>query len=239
MAIGIRSRAIARWFTPIIALLVVFQLAACGDKEPEQRKAFIDYLENTVMRSGQNLPSLSEDQKQKLGNYASDYDIILTFSRQFKQLTENSLIPAVNEIGQIRVPQDYVLQRGALQQSVGALNLLGAQIQGVKSKADTAMAALKQPSDLQVVYARVYAKVVTTPANILIPVVPAFGSFIQDIISVSDFLSQPGSQASFADGGVQFTTEQQAMQYNAMMSNLVQKQQAFLAAQKAAQGDYQ
>jgi len=63
MAVGIRSRAFGRWLAPFVALLVVFQLTACGDKEPEQRKAFIDYLQNTVMRSGQNLPSLSEDQK--------------------------------------------------------------------------------------------------------------------------------------------------------------------------------
>src|SRR5476651_676554 len=157
MAVGIRSNAIVRWLAPFVALLVVFQLTACGDKEPEQRKAFIDYLQNTVMRSGQNLPSLSEDQKQKFGNYANDYGIILSYSRQMKQAVEGSLVPAVSAIGQIRTAQDYLSQRSALQQSVSALNLLSAQIRDSKNKADTAMAALKQPDDLKAVYAQVYS----------------------------------------------------------------------------------
>lgn len=56
MAVGIQSRGFARWLLSVLALLVVMQLTACGDKEPEQRKAFIDYLQNTVMRSGRTSP---------------------------------------------------------------------------------------------------------------------------------------------------------------------------------------
>lgn len=79
MAVGIKSRVFARWLAPVLALLVVMQLTACGDKEPEQRKAFIDYIQNTVMRSGAKIPTLSEDQKQKFGNYAGDYAILVGF----------------------------------------------------------------------------------------------------------------------------------------------------------------
>lgn len=68
-----------RWLAPLLAFLVMFLVTACGDKEPEQRKAFIDYLQNTVMRSGMKLPTLSEDQKQKFGPYVSDYAILVTF----------------------------------------------------------------------------------------------------------------------------------------------------------------
>lgn len=68
-----------RWLAPLLAFLVMFLVTACGDKELEQRKAFIDYLQNTVMRSGMKLPTLSEDQKQKFGPYVSDYAILVTF----------------------------------------------------------------------------------------------------------------------------------------------------------------
>ena len=236
MAVGIRSGAFSRWLAPFIALLVVFQLTACGDKEPEQRKAFIDYLQNTVMRSGQNLPSLSEDQKQRFGNYANDYGIILSFSRQMKGAVDGSFVPVVNAIGQVRTPQDYITQRGALQQAASTLSLLNAQLRD--SKADTAMAALKQPDDLKAVYSQVYSTVVTQPANALTPLVPALQSFTQDIVSVGDYLQQQGTQVAFANGGVQFPTQQQATQYNTMMSNLVGKQQTLLQAQKVAQGDF-
>lgn len=236
MAVEILSRGFTRWLAPVLALLVVMQLTACGDKEPEQRKAFIDYLQNTVMRSGAHIPTLSEDQKQKFGNYAGDYAILVGFSQQLSRSVEASLTPALDQINQIRTAQDYMSKRNNLQQSVGALNLLGQQIQTAKSQADTAHATLKQPDDLKAIYNQVYNKVVTAPANALMPAIPVTASFIQDLVQVGDYLQAQGNQVSFNNGGVQFRTQQQAVQYNTMMSNLIAKQQNFLNAQQTVQG---
>ncbi|CAI1170490.1 Protein of uncharacterised function (DUF3053) [Serratia liquefaciens] len=232
MAVGIKSRVFARWLAPVLALLVVMQLTACGDKEPEQRKAFIDYIQNTVMRSGAKIPTLSEDQKQKFGNYAGDYAILVGFSQQLSKSLDASLTPALDQINQIRTAQDYMSKRDTLQQSVGALNLLGQQIQSAKSQADTARKALKQPDDLKAVYNQAYDKIVTGPANALMPVIPTTASFVQDLVQVGDFLRAQGNQVAFNNNGVQFRTSQQATQYNTMMSNLVAKQQDLLNAQK-------
>lgn len=232
MAVGIKSRVFARWLAPVLALLVVMQLTACGDKEPEQRKAFIDYIQNTVMRSGAKIPTLSEDQKQKFGNYAGDYAILVGFSQQLSKSLDASLTPALDQINQIRTAQDYMSKRDTLQQSVGALNLLGQQIQSAKSQADTARTALKQPDDLKAVYNQAYDKIVTGPANALMPVIPTTASFVQDLVQVGDFLRAQGNQVAFNNNGVQFRTSQQATQYNTMMSNLVVKQQDLLNAQK-------
>lgn len=232
MAVGIKSRVFARWLAPVLALLVVMQLTACGDKEPEQRKAFIDYIQNTVMRSGAKIPTLSEDQKQKFGNYAGDYAILVGFSQQLSKSLDASLTPALDQINQIRTAQDYMSKRDTLQQSVGALNLLGQKIQSAKSQADTARTALKQPDDLKAVYNQAYDKIVTGPANALMPVIPTTASFVQDLVQVGDFLRAQGNQVAFNNNGVQFRTSQQATQYNTMMSNLVAKQQDLLNAQK-------
>ncbi|CAI1189578.1 DUF3053 domain-containing protein [Serratia liquefaciens] len=232
MAVGIKSRVFARWLAPVLALLVVMQLTACGDKEPEQRKAFIDYIQNTVMRSGAKIPTLSEDQKQKFGNYAGDYAILVGFSQQLSKSLDASLTPALDQINQIRTAQDYMSKRDTLQQSVGALNLLGQQIQSAKSQADTARTTLKQPDDLKAVYNQAYDKIVTGPANALMPVIPTTASFVQDLVQVGDFLRAQGNQVAFNNNGVQFRTSQQATQYNTMMSNLVAKQQDLLNAQK-------
>lgn len=232
MAVGIKSRVFARWLAPVLALLVVMQLTACGDKEPEQRKAFIDYIQNTVMRSGAKIPTLSEDQKQKFGNYAGDYAILVGFSQQLSKSLDASLTPALDQINQIRTAQDYMSKRDTLQQSVGALNLLGQQIQSAKLQADTARTALKQPDDLKAVYNQAYDKIVTGPANALMPVIPTTASFVQDLVQVGDFLRAQGNQVAFNNNGVQFRTSQQATQYNTMMSNLVAKQQDLLNAQK-------
>ncbi|MDW9426346.1 DUF3053 family protein, partial [Yersinia enterocolitica] len=190
MTFALNTARYSRWLAPLLALLVVFQLTACGDKEPEQRKAFIDYLQNTVMRSGMKLPTLSEDQKQKFGPYVSDYAILVTFSQQLSKSVDASLTPAIAQINEIRVAQDYLNKRDALQQSAGALNLLVQQIRTAKTQADSAVAALKQPDDLKVVFNKVFDNVVTQPTNVLIPAVPVVSAFVQDLAQVGDFLQQ-------------------------------------------------
>ncbi|HDM8437292.1 DUF3053 domain-containing protein [Yersinia enterocolitica] len=233
MTFALNTTRYSRWLAPLLALLMVFQLTACGDKEPEQRKAFIDYLQNTVMRSGMKLPTLSEDQKQKFGPYVSDYAILVTFSQQLSKSVDASLSPAIAQINEIRMAQDYLNKRDALQQSAGALNLLVQQIRTAKTQADAAVAALKQPDDLKVVFNKAFDSIVTQPTNVLIPAVPVVSAFVQDLAQVGDFLQQQGTQVTFNNGGVQFQTAQQVAQYNAMMANLVAKYPAMMAAQKS------
>lgn len=50
------GKSCSRWFAPVVALLMVFSLSGCFDKEGDQRKAFVDFLQNTAMRSGERLP---------------------------------------------------------------------------------------------------------------------------------------------------------------------------------------
>ncbi|WON76994.1 DUF3053 domain-containing protein [Serratia sp. UGAL515B_01] len=232
MAFEIRNRVFTRWLAPVLALLVVMQLTACGDKEPEQRKAFVDYLQNTVMRSGVHIPTLSEDQKQKFGTYTGDYAILVGFSQQLSKSVEASLTHALEQINEIHTARDYMTKRDSLQQSIEGLNLLGQQIQLAKSQADNSRAALKQPGDLKAVYSKAYDKIVTAPTNALMPAIPTTADFVQELVQVGDFLKAQGNQVSFNNGGVQFRTQQQATQYNTMMSSLVAKQQNLLNAQK-------
>ncbi len=79
------------------------------------------------------------------------------------------------------------------------------------------------------------AKIVTAPANALMPAIPTTASFVQDLVQVGDFLQSQGNQVSFNNNGVQFRTAQQVAQYNTMMSNLVAKQQNLMNAQKTIQ----
>lgn len=238
MAEGIGNGKWARWLAPVWVVMVVMQLAACGDSEGDQRKAFMEYLQNTVMRSGQNLPTLSEDQKQKFGNYANDYQVLLTFSHQVKQDVSNSLAPVINTLGDIRVPQDYVQQHDALAQELGALNMLGQRVQSAQAQADTAHAAMKHPEDLKAIYNQAYDSIVTRPANGLTPVIPALAGFAQEVVQVGDYLIQQGNQATFNGSQVQFPTQQQVTQYNTMMSGLATKQQVLQRAQNALNGQY-
>ena len=111
------GKSCSRWFAPVLALLMVVGLSGCFDKEGDQRKAFIDFLQNTAMRSGERLPTLT-----------ADYAILYGYSQQVNQAMDSGLRPVVDSVNAIRVPQDYVTQREPLRQANGALGVLGQQL---------------------------------------------------------------------------------------------------------------
>lgn len=147
----------ARWLLPVLALGMVFQLAACGDSEADQRKAFMTVLQSVPSQSGSVPPALSDDQKKRLGPFANDYAILTTFSQQLQQSMAVSLKPLLEHVSQIRVPQDYLTQRDGVRSAVGAINLLGQQVQAAKTQADSAHRNLSQPQEVQVLYERLLA----------------------------------------------------------------------------------
>lgn len=220
----------SRWFAPLAALLMVVGLSGCFDKEGDQRKAFIDFLQNTAMRSSERLPALTADQKKQFGPFVSDYAILYGYSQQVNQAMDSGLRPVVDSVNAIRVPEDYMKQREPLRQANGSLGVLSQQLQNAKMQADAAHSALKQSDDLKPVFDQIFSKVVTSPANALQPLIPAAQIFTQQLVQVGDFISQQGTQVSFVANGIQFPTSQQASQYNTLIGPLAAQHQAFTQA---------
>lgn len=223
----------SRWLLPVLTLCTALQLVACGDSEEDQRKAFITVLKNVPAQPGSALPVLSEDQKKTLGPHVNDYAILTTYSAQLRQGAAASLAPLLEEISHLRVPQDYLTQRDALRRSASALNLLGEQVQTVKTQAETARKALKQNEELQVLYNRVYSQVVMQPAKALESVVPVATMFAQQLVQVGDYLQAQGNQVSFNGNRVQFDTAQQVASYNALVAPLTVQYQSLISGLQA------
>ena len=221
------GKSCSRWFAPLAALLMVVSLSGCFDKEGDQRKAFIDFLQNTVMRSGERLPTLTADQKKQFGPFVSDYAILYGYSQQVNQAMDSGLRPVVDSVNAIRVPQDYVTQSGPLREMNGSLGVLAQQLQNAKLQADAAHSALKQSDDLKPVFDQAFTKVVTTPADALQPLIPAAQTFTQQLVMVGDYIAQQGTQVSFVANGIQFPTSQQASEYNKLIAPLPAQHQAF------------
>ena len=228
------GKSCSRWFAPIAALLMVVSLSGCFDKEGDQRKAFIDFLQNTVMRSGERLPTLTADQKKQFGPFVSDYAILYGYSQQLNQAMDAGIRPVVESVNAIRVPQDYMTQRDALRQANGSLNVLSQQLQNAKMQADSSRSALKQNEELKPVYDKAWDKVVTAPANAMQPLIPAAQTFTQQLEQVGDFIAQQGTQVSFVANGIQFPTSEQASQYNALIGPLAEQHRAFTQAYTTA-----
>ena len=209
------GKSCSRWFAPLAALLMVVSLSGCFDKEGDQRKAFIDFLQNTVMRSGERLPTLTADQKKQFGPFVSDYAILYGYSQQVNQAMDSGLRPVVDSVN------------GPLREMNGSLGVLAQQLQNAKLQADAAHSALKQTDDLKPVFDQAFTKVVTTPADALQPLIPAAQTFTQQLVMVGDYIAQQGTQVSFVANGIQFPTSQQASEYNKLIAPLPAQHQAF------------
>lgn len=220
----------SRWFAPLVALLMVVSLTGCFDKEGEQRKAFSDFLQNTAMRSGERLPTLTSDQKKQFGPFVSDYAILYGFSQQMNQAIEQGINPIIDTVNSIRTPQDYLTQRDTLRQEDGALNVLRQQIQSAKMQADNAYSTLKQSDELKTAYDNVFKKVVTTPSNIMDALIPAAQNLTGQLVQVGDFIAQQNDQVGFESNGIQFPKAQQATEYNNLIAPIASQHQAFMQA---------
>ncbi len=229
------SRLWRRVLMPLIAFGLLFQLSACGDNDAEQRKAFTDFLQNTAMRSGENLPSLSEDQKQKFGHYVSDYAILYGFSQQFNHVVESGIKPVTDELSAIHSAQDYLTHRDTLRQASEGLSVLAQQLQTAHSQADSSKAGLKQPEELKTVYDNIYNQVVTQPANATAVLLPGLQALSQSAVQTGDFLQQQGTRVTFNGAAVQFPTQDQVTQYNNLMNSLRDNAAVLSQAQRAIQ----
>ena len=153
-----------------IAAVFVFALtvSACGDPEPEQRKAFIEFLQKMVDRQGVHVMNTLPADEKTFGDYTKHYAVIIDFNQHMKAISEksaNKMIQMGLDQTKQRTIEQMVSHRAdivAASQQVGEMRTAIAQ---ELAAAQTARAALKQPDDLKKVYDAAFDKLVVKPAQ--------------------------------------------------------------------------
>ena len=65
----------------VLVLLAALGLGACGDDEPKQRTAFIQFLQERIVgKPGVHVPKLTAEQTAAFGDYAKHYAVIADFN---------------------------------------------------------------------------------------------------------------------------------------------------------------
>src|SRR5665213_203364 len=78
-----RHRLTRRAFAFAGALALLLSMAACFDKEPEQRKAFMAFLQTRIIdKPGLHIPIMSDQDVTNLGPYADHYRVLNGFHHQ-------------------------------------------------------------------------------------------------------------------------------------------------------------
>jgi len=189
-----------------IAATVIFAagLAACGDPEPEQRKAFMAFLQGMIDRPGVHIMNPKADDDKTFGDYTKHYAVILDFNKGMKTVSEQ-FGEKLKQIGADRATERSIEQlvehRSDLVAVGDAAGKMKSAIEAQLATADAQHAALKQPDDLKKVYDIAFDKLVTQPArgaakieSVLVDGVKASLQLVDYIIANRPKVTVSGSQ---------------------------------------------
>lgn len=222
-----------------LAAASMLALTGCGNREPEQRAAFIQLLQSRI-DAGALVPigKLSDTEKDAVGVYDDAYAVITRFQESMakaaaplRQVMAAEAIRSVNDIMQRR--QAFEAARKTLADSAGDL-------QTARAKADQARSGLALPPDLAPVYDGVYDEAVTAPANELMQAAGTLDAVARDALGVADFVAAHAADITLEDDQAKVATPslQQALNQRLLDLNAraVALEQARATVQRAAGG---
>ncbi|ODU14162.1 MAG: hypothetical protein BGP22_31695 [Variovorax sp. 67-131] len=219
-----------------LLLAFSFALVACGNKEAEQRKAFISFLQTRVLdKPGLRVPVPTAEEKASFGDYAQHYAVITDFNEGMNQSVSKPMGEVMAK-GALRSVADLASRRDDLKAAKDGLNGLRTALDRQTAKADAAHAQLKQPDDLKQVYDKAYEKTVTVPAATFREVFPALDNVFDSALAVGAFIDQNkskiqvvGSSVTVTDAAVQAELNKMLQQLNGQSSAINAAQQKMLA----------
>jgi len=154
---------IARHRLLVVPLLALFALAlaACGDSEATQRKAFMDFLQTRILdKQGLHVPQPTEEETKSFGPYAKDYAVITDFSLGMDK-SISAPMQQVMQKGVIRSIDEIQTRRADLIAAMEGMRALRAALDQQVAKADAAHQALNEPAELKAVFDKAYDRTVT------------------------------------------------------------------------------
>lgn len=207
---------------PFMLLLMMFALSGCGDKEPAQRKAFIDFLQTRILdKPVLAVPQLTEAQQKEFGDYSKDYAIITGFHHQMNIELDSSLVPVFAGMNGVNSVNNLLEQRDDLKKMADSSERWKEKIMLLKTQADTQHAALKQPDDLKKVYDQAYDKTIVQPSAITEQVFDLLPQVLNLIVEKADFIKSQGKNVTITGNRLQFANQKQLDKYNAIQQKLV------------------
>ena len=217
-------------FRPFLVLVAALPLllAGCGDKEPEQRAAFTQFLQTRIVdKPGVRVPKLTDEEQQSIGDYASHYAVITDFNTSME--TSVKPLTGIMQKGAVRSLNDIVTRRDDLKAVQASLNDMGAALKEQQARADAARAQLKQPDDLKAVYDKAYEKTVSLPADTFRDVLPQLNATFDSSLKIADYVEAHKAQIEISgaivkvqDPAVQAELNQMLQDLNAQAKNLQQ-----------------
>lgn len=203
----------------LLVLALPLVLAACGDKEPEQRAAFSQFLQTRIIdKPGLHVPQLTADESKSFGDYSTHYAVITDFGAAM----DASVKPLgdLMKKGSMRSLSDVISRRDEIVAIQTGLNDMATQLTKEQAKADAAHAQLKQPEDLKGVYDKAYDKTVSVPANTFREVLPQINGTFDSSLKVADYVSAHKAQIEITGSVVKVQDPAVQAELNSLLQDL-------------------
>jgi len=152
----------------VIGVVFALTLAAWGNSEADQRKAFIAFLQDINNRPGAHVLVPNANDEKAFGPYLAHYAIILDFNKDMKAPTGDFMAQLIKlGYGPNPAPRSIEQMAAAPADLTAAKDAVDKMEQGIETrleKINADRAALKQPDDLKAVYDKTFDKLVAAPA---------------------------------------------------------------------------
>jgi hypothetical protein len=222
----------SRLKTILASLIVGLALAACGPSEPDQRKAFIVFLQTEVLpRPGARVPQPNAEKQKTFGDYAAHYAVITRFHERMNASVATPMQQAMTN-GVPRSIAEVVARKADLATVRAGFGKMRTALDEAVAATEAERAALKQPDDLRAVYASVYDKLVTQPAGVFREIFPPTDEAFAAILAMAELVE--GNRQAIKVNGSQLEVTNPALRakVQAALEAMASKQRSMTEAQQ-------
>jgi hypothetical protein len=216
----------------LLAFVVIATTAtACFDNEPEQRKAFISFLQTRVIdRPGARIPNPTADEIKSLGSYNAHFKVITDFTGD-PALTAmagklRSALPNLTNI------QSIVDSRDTLRKTADEMGDLLRAMNDKYAATQAARAALKQPDDLKMVYDKAFDKTISAPVLAFREAVPIAQDIVGSAVKIGDYTAAHPAAVKISGGQLRATDARTQAELGALVNALMSHGARFNEAQR-------
>lgn len=215
----------------IAAVAFTLGLAGCGDKEADQRKAFVTFLQTRILdKPGIHVPQLTADEREAFGPYAEHYAIITAFHATMNESVSPRLASAMSK-GAISSIGDIVERRGDLETAKAAIDAMAAALGDDVARADAAYHKLAQPAEVKAVFDQAYDRLVVATAAAFSGIVPVADQVFAQALDLGAYMQQHRDRVSISGGSLRVSDPATLNAVNAKLQALQASQGAAQAAQ--------
>jgi len=220
------------------AMCIVFAaaLAAWGNSEADQRKAFIAFLQDINSRPGIHFLVPSANDEKAFGPYLQHYAIILDFDKDGKAPSADFLAQ-ITKIGYGPNPSPRSIEQLAaapadLTAAKDAVDKMEQVIETRLAKVTADRAALKQPDDLKAVYDKTFDKLVIAPTMALENSMKTLSTGIDATLALVNYINAHRSKLVVSGMQIQAKDQRTLDELQPLMRAYQEAGERFVAAQQ-------